>query len=64
MFPTIEKKKVKGWSTEEMKDKAKEMDQCWKKMAERKEVEVLDKYKAERGSPLEWRRVRRSKNTG
>ena len=46
------------------------MDQCWKKLAERMEEEVLDKYKVEeskreafrgRGAPLEWRRVRRSK---
>ena len=46
-----------------------EMNQCWKKLAERMEEEVLDKYKGEdstrkahrgRGSPLEWRNVRRS----
>ena len=56
--------KVKGWSTEEMKDQANshqeadteelrtwrglnqdEMDQCWEKLAERTEGEVLDKYK-------------------
>ena len=59
-------KKVKGWSTEEVKDQANghqeedteemrtwrglnqdEMDQCWKKLAERMEEEVLDKYKVE-----------------
>ena len=85
---TKEKKKVKGWSTQEMKEKAnssleqdtedmikwrgmsqEEMEQCWKKLAERMEEEVLDKYKVEdskreadrgRGAPLEWRRVRRS----
>ena len=48
-----------------------EMNQCWKNLAERMEVEVLDKYKVDdskreacrgRGSPLEWRRVCRSKN--
>ena len=47
-----------------------EMDQCWKELAEKTEEEVLDKYKVEdnkrgasrgRGSPLEWRLVRRSK---
>ena len=47
-----------------------EMDQCWKKLAERMDEEVLDKYKVEdskreaykgRGGPLEWRRVRRSR---
>ena len=82
---TEEKKKVKGWSTEEMKNKSREdkekviewkcmsqeeMDQCWKKVAERMEEEVLDNYKVEdsrrdayrgRGSVLDWRRVRRSK---
>ena len=60
--------------TEEMKTwrglNQEEMDQCWKKVAERIEKEVLDKYKVEdsrreacrgRGSPLEWRLVRRSK---
>ena len=40
-----EEKKVKGWSTEDMKDKAK--DQCWKKLAERMKVEVLDMYKVQ-----------------
>ena len=48
----------------------KEMNYCWKKLVEKKEEEVLDKYKCEdskreahrgRGYPLEWRRVRRSK---
>ena len=43
-----------------------DMDLCWKKLAERIEEEVLDKYKVEeskrgafrgRGGPLEWRRV-------
>ena len=86
------RQKVKGWSTEEMKDKAnsllekdteemrtlralnqEEIDQCWKKLAEKMVEEVLDKYKVEdckreaykgRGSLLDWRRVRRSKNTG
>ena len=86
---TKEKKKVKGGSTEEMKDKPnslleeetgemvewrhmsqEETDQCWKKLAEKMDEEVLDKYKVEdskreahrgKGSPLEWRRVRRSK---
>ena len=46
-----------------------EMDECWKKLAEKIEEE-LDKYKVEdnkrgayrgRGSLLEWRRVRRSR---
>ena len=46
------------------------MDLCWKKLAERMEEEVLDKYKVEeskkeafrgRGAPLELRRVRKSK---
>ena len=65
MRGTKERKKVKGWSTEEMKDKAnslleedteelwtrkvlnqEEMNQCWKKLAERMEEEVLDKYRA------------------
>ena len=60
------KKKVKGWSSEEMKDQAnsslgedteemrmwrglkeEEIDQCWKKLAEEIEEEVLDKYKVE-----------------
>ena len=49
-----------------------EMDQSWKNLAERMEEEVLDKYKGEgsmkdafrgRGAPLEWRMVRKSKNT-
>ena len=81
------KKKVKGWSTEEMEDKPSssleedteemrkwrgmsqsEMDLCWKKLAERMEEEVQDKYKVEeskreacrgRGALLEWRRVRK-----
>ena len=44
--------------------------QCWKKLMERMEEEVLDKHKVEdsereahrgRGSLLEWRRARRSK---
>ena len=48
-----------------------EMDLCWKNLAERMEEEVFDKYKDEeskkgtfksRGNPLEWRKVRRSKN--
>ena len=60
--------------TEEMKTwrglNQEEMDQCWKKVTERIEEEVLDKYKVEdsrreayrgRGSPLEWRLVSRSK---
>ena len=60
--------------TEEMKKwsdlSQSEMDLCWKKLAERMEEEVLDKYKVEeskrgpfkgRGNPLEWRRVRRNK---
>ena len=43
-----------------------EMDQCWKKLAEKIEEEVLDTYKVDdnkrgahrgRGSFLEWRRV-------
>ena len=86
---TEEKKNVKGWSTEEMKDKPnslleedteemrkwrgmnqEEVDQCWKRLVERVEEEVLDKYKVEdskreacrgRGNPLEWRLVRRGK---
>ena len=48
------------------------MDQSWNNLAERTEVEVLDKYKVEesrkkkaffrgRGAALEWRRVRESK---
>ena len=46
-----------------------EMDECWKKLAENVEEEVLDKYKVEdskrgaykgRGSFLEWKRVQRS----
>ena len=47
------------------------MDQRCRNLAERTEVEVLDKYKVEeskkeaffrgRGAPLEWRRVRRGK---
>ena len=46
------------------------MDQRWKNLAERIEEEVLDKYKVEeskressrgRGTPLEWRTVRKSK---
>ena len=84
-----EKKKVPGWSIDEMKEKPLiaveedtdevrkwrglsqgEMDMCWKKLAERMEEEVLDKYKVEkskrgafkgRGAPLEWRRVRKNK---
>ena len=81
-----EKKKIKGWSIEEMKKKPRddseeemiewrsmsqeEMDECGKKLAEKIEEEVLDKYKVEdnkrgayrgRGSVLEWRRVRRSR---
>ena len=59
---TKEKKKVKGWSTEEMKGKPSssleehteemrkwrgksqdEMNQCWKKLAERMEEEVRTK---------------------
>ena len=86
---TREKKKAKGCSTEEMKDKTnslreedteemrtrrclnqEEMDQCWKNVAERMEEEVLGKCSVEnssreayrgRGTPLEWRRVRRSR---
>ena len=86
---TKEKKDVKGWSIEEMKDKPsssfeedteemrtwrslnqEEIDQCWKNLEIRMEVEVLDKYKIEdskreayrgRGFPLEWTRVRRSR---
>ena len=47
-----------------------EIGLCWKRLAERMEEEVLDKYKVEeskkgafngRGNPLEWKRVRRSK---
>ena len=43
-----------------------EMDERWKKLAEKMEEEVLDKDKVEekkrdRGSLLEWRRVRRSR---
>ena len=47
-----------------------EMDQCWKKLAEKMEEEVLDKYKVDdserqayrgRGSVLEWRRARKKK---
>ena len=84
-----EKKKVKRWSTEEMKNKPcdvrredseemiawktmsqEEVDNCWKKLAEKREEEVLDKYKVEnsitgaykgKDSLLEWRRARRSR---
>ena len=47
-----------------------EMDLCWKKLAERMEEEVLDKYKVEEskrgvlkaeGNPLQWRKVRKNK---
>ena len=47
-----------------------EVGVCWKKLAERMEEEVLDKYKVEenkrgafegRGDPLEWRGVRKNK---
>ena len=47
-----------------------EMDQCWRNLAEIMEEEVLDKHKVEEGKreafggggdPLEWRRVRKSK---
>ena len=56
------KKKVPGWSAEEMKErpnfavgrdeKWRDLNQseigiCWKKLAERMEEEVLDKYKVE-----------------
>ena len=60
---TEEMRKWKGLSQSEM-------DQCWKKLAERMEEEVLDKYNVEeckreafrgRGAPLEWRRVRKNK---
>ena len=63
---TKDKKKVPGWSVEEMKERPDiageedteemkrwrslnqiEMDLCWKKLAERMEEEVLDKYKVE-----------------
>ena len=43
----------------------REMDLCWKNLAERMEEEVLDKYKVEEKLPdvevlpLEWRRVRK-----
>ena len=60
--------------TEEMKRwrslNQSETDLCWKTLAERMEEDVLDKYKVEksergtfkgRGTPLEWRRVRRNK---
>ena len=60
--------------TEEMRQwrrmSQQEMDQCWKKLAEKMEVEVLDKYKVEdskrgayrgRDSSLEWRPVRKSR---
>ena len=50
--------------TEEMKRwrslNQREMDLRWKKLAERMEEEVLDKFKG-RGDPLEWRRVRKNK---
>ena len=45
-----------------------EMDQCWKKLAEKIEEEVLEKCKVDdnkrgayrgRGSELEWRRMRK-----
>ena len=64
MKGTEEKKKIKGWSTEEMKTKSREdrekdtekkiewrsksqeeMDECWKRLAEKMEEKVLDKYK-------------------
>ena len=57
--------------TEEMEKwrrmRQEEMDQCWNRLAEKMEEEVLDKYKVDdskrgayigRGVPLEWRRVR------
>ena len=58
--------------TEEMKRSLSqiEMDLCWKKLAERTEEEVLDKYKVEEskkgafkggGNTLERRRVRKNK---
>ena len=50
-----------------------EINHCWKKLAGKMEEEVLDKYKVEdskreafkgrEAPPLEWRRVRRGKNT-
>ena len=58
-----EVKKWKGLSQNEI-------DQCRKNLAERKEKEVLDKYKVEEtnkeafkgsGAPLEWRTVRKKK---
>ena len=78
---TEEKKKVKGWSTEEMKDKSREdrekdteemvkwrsisqeeMEQCWKRLSEKMEEEVLDTYKVggqqARCFFFDWRRVR------
>ena len=79
-----EQKKVKGWSTEEMKEKPSssleedteekktwrgmsqdELGQCWGRLAERMEEEVLDKYNVEdskreafkgRSAHLGWRR--------
>ena len=63
----VRRTEVKGWSTEEMKNKPssfweeeteemigwrsvsqEEMDQCWKKLAEKIEEEVLDRYKSGR----------------
>ena len=62
-----EKKKVRGWMRSVSQE---EMDQCWKKLAENIEEEVLDKYLVYeskrgayrgRGSLLGWRRVRKSR---
>ena len=48
-----------------------EMDQCWKKLAEKIEEEVLEKCKVDdnkrgayrgRSSELEWTRMRKNKN--
>ena len=60
--------------TEEMKRwkslNQSEKDLSWKKLAEKVEEEVLDKYKVEeskrralksRGDPLEWRKVSKTK---
>ena len=53
-------------NTEEMRKwrgmRQDEMDQCWKNLAERMEVEdsKRDAHNG-RGASLEWRRVRRSK---
>ena len=56
--PELVKKKVKGWSTEEMTGKPnslrveggtnqEDIDKCWRELAEKMGEEVLDNYKFE-----------------